>query len=264
MVLKANELLKAVLSISPWVDCNNTVDKIIDGNPDKVLGKVLVVWRCSVETLNIAIREGYDGIIVHEPTYYFHENEAEELAALPDDSPKKETALLKQRMIRENDLVIIRIHDTWDAREEVGIAATWAKSLGLANCVFRAEPMDCERRYDINPTTAGALLETVKKAVSAYQLPLPVLYGDANQAVSRVGIGAGCIADIETYIKMGCDVGICCDDGTSYWQDISFAIDRKFPVIRVSHAAAEEAGIRIMANWIQDRFGIEAVYMQEV
>jgi len=262
-IMTANELLNRILDLSPWVDREKTVDKIIDGSPDKELKKIMVVWRCSMDTLDIAIKGNYDGIIVHEPTYYFHENEAIQLAALPDGSPKKETAQEKQRMIRDNDLVVIRIHDCWDSRGENGITASWAKSLGLSNYVQKAMPPDCECRYDMAPTTAGALLNTVKEAVGSFQFPEPVLFGDPNQVVTRVGVGAGCITNLEQFIKMGCDIAIGCDDGISYWQDISFAIDCGLLVIRVSHAAAEEAGIQALANWIQEEFDIITMYTQE-
>jgi putative NIF3 family GTP cyclohydrolase 1 type 2 len=114
------------------------------------------------------------------------------------------------------------------------------------------------------PTAAGVFLETVRSAAKGCQAQAPALFGNPDQTVSRVGIGAGCIADLERFIGMGCDIAITCDDGISYWRDIAFALDRGFPVIRVSHAAAEEAGIRAMAGWIQDEYAIETKYMQEM
>jgi len=261
--MKASELLNRILDLSPWVDRATTVDKIVEGNPDKELNKVLVVWRCSMETLHIAIREGYDGILVHEPTYYFHENEAAQLAAMPDDSPKKETAMLKQRLILDNDLVVMRVHDSCDSRDESGVAAIWAKSLGLTNRVHKSVPLDCECRYDMPPMKAGDLLEAAKKATVGFQIPGPVLFGDPEQMVSKIGVGAGCITNLELFIKMGCDIAVTCDDGVGYWENISFAIDRGFPVIRVSHAASEEEGIKAMGAWVQEQFGIKTTYMQE-
>ena len=245
------------------MDRTSTLDRIIDGDKNKELKKVLVAWRCTFETLNTAIQEGYDGILVHEPTYFLHADEVESLTALPDDSPRKITAARKQLLIQENDLVVIRIHDSWDPRDEIGVAASWAKSLGLNNLVFKSQPMDCECRYDIAPTTAGAFLEIVKAAVKGYQIPEPCLFGSPEQTISRVGLGAGCIANVEVFIKMGCDIAIVCNDGLWYWQDITFALDRGFPVIQVSHAAAEEAGIQALAVWVQNTFGIESTYIQE-
>jgi putative NIF3 family GTP cyclohydrolase 1 type 2 len=261
--VKAHELLTRILDASPWVDRETTVDRIVDGRPGKELNKVLAVWRCSADTLETAIREGYDGILVHEPTYYFHRDEAKNLAAMPEGSPKKETARHKQEFIRKHDLTVIRIHDAWDSRDGIGVAASWAKSLGLTNRVYKSEPPDCECRYDIKPVAAGMFLETVRDAVKGYQIPAPVLFGDPAQSVSRVGVGAGCIASLERFIQMGCDIAIVCDDGLWYWADIAFALDRDFPVIRVSHAASEEAGIRSLAEWVQAEFGIMATYIRE-
>jgi len=261
--MKAHELLTRILDASPWVDRETTVDKIIDGDPEKELNKVLVVWRCTAETLKIAVRDGYDGILVHEPTYYFHTRETERLAALPEGSPKKETAEKKQRIIRENGLVVIRIHDSWHSQDEIGVAASWAKSIGLTNRTFKSIPPDCECRYDIPLVSAGDLLVKVREAAAGYQIPEPVLYGDPKQIVSRVGAGAGCIGKLELYINMGCDIAIVCDDGLWYWEDITFAIDRGFPVIRAAHAATEEAGICALAQWVHKEFGIETAYRQE-
>jgi putative NIF3 family GTP cyclohydrolase 1 type 2 len=261
--MTAGKLLKSILEDSPWVDVEDTVDALIDGRPDKELNKVLVVWRCSMETLETTVRERYDGIIVHEPTYYFHRNEAKNLAALPDGSHKKETALRKQSIIREHDLVVMRVHDSWDPRDDIGVAASWAKSLGLTQRVHKAQPPDCECRYDTAPVKAGELLETVREAVKGYQIPHPVLYGDPERTIERIGLGAGCIAKIERFIDMGCDIAIVCDDGFWYWEDISFALDRGFPVIAVAHAATEEAGMQALAAWIQSKFGITTTYVQE-
>ena len=261
--MKAIDFLNGVLERSPWVSRDNTVDRIIDGRPEKELRKLLVVWRCGPGAVEAAVRGGYDGIVTHEPTYYFHMDEVKQLAAMPGESPKKRYATRKRRLILDNDLTIIRIHDSWDSREKIGIAASWADSLGLKNLAYRSEPMSCECRYDIPPTTAGKLLETVREAVKGYQAQEPFLFGDCDKEVARVGVGAGCIGDLECYIDMGCDIAIVCDDGISYWRDIAFALDYGFPVIRVSHAASEEAGIQALSGWIKDEFGIETEYARE-
>ena len=107
------------------------------------------------------------------------------------------------------------------------------------------------------------MLEVVKNAVNEYQIQKPALFGDLTKTVASVGVGAGCIANLERFMEMGCDMAIVCDDGIGYWCDLAFALDCGFPVIRVSHAASEEAGIQALAKWISARYGIETAYRRE-
>jgi putative NIF3 family GTP cyclohydrolase 1 type 2 len=81
--MKAEALLSRILDESPWVDRANTVDAIVDGRSDKELRKILVVWRCGNDAMETAINGDYDGIVVHEPTYFFHRNEVAQLKAMP-------------------------------------------------------------------------------------------------------------------------------------------------------------------------------------
>ena len=68
-------------------------------------------------------------------------------------------------------------------------------------------------------TTAGAVLETVNNAVSEYQIQRPAFYGDLTKTMASVGVGAGCITNLERFKNMGCDIAVVC---------VFVMIDRQF------------------------------------
>ena len=80
--------------------------------------------------------------------------------------------------------------------------------------------------------------------------------------MSKVGIGTGCICDINTFIDMGCDVSVTCDDGATYWSRVQPAEDMGHPVIRVNHGTSEEPGMMALANYINENLpGVEAEHL---
>ncbi|MBC8079802.1 MAG: hypothetical protein H7X86_05630 [Gorillibacterium sp.] len=88
------------------------------------------------------------------------------------------------------------------------------------------------------------------------------MIGDENTIVSKVGIGTGCLCNISTFMDMGCDVSIVCDDGASYWSDLKFAMDAGHTVIRVNHGTSEELGMITMTEYINSQLDpIKAQYL---
>ena len=251
--MKAHELLSHFLNQSPWIDPATTVDRIIIGDANKNIGKLLVVWQPSLEAVTYAAAGGYDAIMTHEPTFYFHKDELACVDALPDASARKQTALKKRRIIEDAGLTVIRNHDVWDRFPHIGIPYAWAKRLGLPDEPSATIFSEMQHQYAVAPITAAAfaarMAERLKTPPGQVQL-----FGDGGKVITSVGIGTGCCCKIDRFAEMGCDAAIVCDDGTSYWSDLSLAIDMGMPVIRVFHATSEDDGIRRLAEYLRQHF----------
>jgi len=86
--------------------------------------------------------------------------------------------------------------------------------------------------------------------------------GDPSQKISRVGIGTGCCCNIRTFIEMGCDCSVVCDDGSCYWSEIQRAKEIGHPVIRVNHGTSEEPGMVTLTNYINTQMkGLSAEHL---
>ena len=250
--MKARELLDYFLSKAPWVDPENTVDKIIIGNPDKEISKILVVWQPSLATVRYAADNGYDAIMTHEPTFYIHRDELSTLESLPGNSVKKKIALEKKRLIESADLVVIRNHDVWDRFPQKGIPWAWAALMGLEGIPDGVAWEGYQHAYAIQPTSAMQFALQMKD-----RLPRKgemQFFGVGEKTVSRIGIGTGYACDLEYYYGMGCDCVVVCDDSFLHWRDIAPAVDMGIPVIRVFHSTSEDPGISWLAEYMRHEF----------
>lgn len=255
--MKAVDLLNDLIS-SSGRRLDDTVDKIITGDGSKDVTKVLTAWICGLSAVKAAIAGGFDAIITHEPTFYFHRHELENVSALEDGSFMKETALLKKKLLDDSGIVVIRVHDSWDIRPVYGMADAWAAKLGFGvPVVFGSDGF--QRRYDIEPTTLDDLAKRVASRTSAYGEPLVQVIGDGGRIVSRICIGPGYASTVQIGREMDCDVNIMCDDGSLFWMDIQCAVDMGYPVIRVNHGTSEEPGSKKIAEYINEHYaGITA------
>ena len=253
--MKASEILRHFLSQANWISLENTVDKIIVGDPDKEIRRALVTWVSSFRAVRAAVDKGVDMLITHEPTFYKHANElsAEGRTQIGEE---------KRRFIERTGLVVLRNHDCWDRWPDCGIPWAWARFLELPGKPVAFGDSGYQHRYDIDPIPVGELARRIARKTALLNEPAVQLTGDASTIVSRVGIGTGCGCSIPVYLEMGCDVSVVCDDGSCYWREIQRAEDMGHPVIRVNHGTSEEPGMESLTRYINEHLsGVEAEHL---
>jgi len=259
--MKASEILNYFLDLGDWVDRSNTVDKIIIGDPKKEISKILVSLYPDIKAIKYAIDNGFDMLITHEPTFWFHANELENVLAM-EDSPRKKACLDKMKLINDNGLVILRNHDVWDRMPRYGIPWAWADFLDIEGEPAAIGAAGYQHRYDIQPVSLDAFARAVALRTAAIGEPAVQVIGDGKRIISKIGIGTGCCCVLEAFIEMGCDAAIVTDDGFIYWRDIEYAMDIDFPLIRVNHATSEEAGMITLTQYINENLsGVKAVHL---
>jgi len=253
--MKASEILHHFLSQADWIQPERTVDKIIVGDPDREVQRILVSWISSLKSLKVAVDKKVDMFITHEPTFYEHANELEAIDRTTFGPEKK-------RFIEEAGFVILRNHDCWDRWPECGIPWAWAQFLGLPGQPVTFGHSGYQHRYDIDPVPVGELARRIAGKTVLIGEPAVQLTGDPETVVSKIGIGTGCGCNIPTYIDMGCDVSVVCDDGSCYWREIQCAEDMGHPVIRVNHGTSEEPGMVTLTQYINENFpGVQAEHL---
>ena len=244
--MNAKGILEAYAALAPWLK-GDTVDRVIFGDPDKEIRKLLVTWQVSSAAVEYAAANGYGAIMTHEPTFWFHRDEWDNVSALPEGSHKKAAALRKASLLEGYGITVLRNHDAWDAMPEFGIPWAWARHLGLSG------PTDTRNlamlhRYDIEPAALSELAARIGERTASFADAPPTFFGRADSIVRALGIGTGCITTLEDFLDMGCDAVVACDDGSCYWHDTAWALESGIGVIRVSHFASEEAGMKSLSE----------------
>lgn len=248
--MTTNEIREHFLSHAPWVDRENTVDRIILGDAHKEIKRVLVTWMSTLPAVQYAIDHGFDLLMTHEPTFWIHANEAETLDRGGDSAPRLAAAAIKRSLIEQSGLVVVRNHDVWDRFPAVGIPFALARHLGVQGEPVATGNRGYQLAYDIAPETADSLARRFAACTAPLGEPVLQLFGDESKTISRLGIGTGCCCSPDVFLEMGCDCAVVCDDGAWYWRDVAWAIEAGLPLIRMGHGTSEEPGMATLAEYI--------------
>lgn len=260
--MKADDIRKHFLSAANWVDPEDTVDRIIVGDPGIEVNRALVTWISSFHAVKEAARRGCQMLITHEPTFWVHADEVETVRQWDPGSIKRELAERKHRYIEEHGFVVLRIHDAWDGMPEIGIPWAWARHLELGGEPAAVSEGSYQQRYDIAPVSLDEFARRVAARTALLGEPAVQVMGGADQIVSKVGIGTGCYCEVARFQEMGCDVSIVCDDAAWYWGDLQRAADNGHAVVRVNHGVTEEPGMVTLAAYINEALpGVEADHL---
>ncbi len=251
--MMGKDILDHFLSRSDWVDGENTVDRVIVGDPELDSSSCLVTWMPSLSALRTMHGKGIPLMICHEPVFWNHHDQS------PGSSPQSSRKL---NYIQDRELTIVRIHDCWDRWPEAGIPFAWARFLGIGTKPAKIGANGYQHRYDIKGIGLREFALKVADRCSTIGEPVIQVTGDPGTEISRVGIGTGCACDINIYLEMGCDCSVVCDDGSSYWAGIQMAKDMEHPVIRVNHGTSEEPGMISLTGYVNENLeGLNAIHL---
>ncbi|HME56356.1 MAG TPA: Nif3-like dinuclear metal center hexameric protein [Candidatus Lokiarchaeia archaeon] len=260
--MKAIELLDHFQKIGTWVNWNGKeADKFLFGDPDTEVKAIGVAWMPSLANLKQAEEMGCNVFITHEPLYAGFANEYGVYSAnnvlLEEDDPWIE----KGKWLEEQNMVVLRCHDTWDDYPGIGIHGAWAKFLG-----FEEKPVNHAKFYEVHeilPTSLDDFGRRILKRVRTLGQDAVLVVGDSGKEVTRVALGTGAITNYRTMHDLGGDVLLLTDDGTRLWESAQWSEDVGIPLIIVNHATSEEPGIRELARYLQSTFLHVPVYAIE-
>lgn len=222
----------------------DTVDRVIYGDPDREISAIAVAWMPYQATIQQALDLGANVLVTHEPTFYIHRDLRDENATGPEVDRKR-------AWLDEQDITIIRCHDVWDAIPDIGIPYAWGEFLELG------KPSNSERYYnvyDIDPQPAGTFARHIAARTAKLGQPTIGFYGDPDREIRTVGLGTGCISQSWEMRRLGADLAISVDDVVRAWIDGEMSQDTGYPLIVVNHCVSEEPGIAKLAEYIDTTF----------
>jgi len=261
--MTANDILRHLFPLCPWVNPDTIWDRVISGDGDKPIARTLVAWQSTQKAIAHAIAGGFDLLITHEPTYWgysdAHERELHFLSH-PDDYRLPDEKL---RLLHESGLVVLRLHDTWDRFPVHGVPYAWARHLGFCAPPSAVSDDGYLLAFDVPEQPARQYAAGIARACALLGEPAVQFVGSDTAPVRRIGVGTGCVCDPQAFWRMGCDLCVTTDDGLWYWGPLSCAIDLDAPVVRVNHRTSEEPGMQSLAAYLRNTLQMQAEYFYE-
>ena len=225
----------------PWRA--ETVDTFKAGNPDTAVKGIVTSFSATLDVMQRGVASGMNLFIVHEPTFYNHQDSVKDLAGDP-------VYTAKQNYIDKHGLVVWRFHDHWHARQPDGIFEGMTEALGWEK--FR----DAENRrmFAIPAATLESLAKDIQKRLKIRTMRV---MGDPQLKVSRVGMSPG-FGDargvMRTIERPDLDALIIGEsrewEGVEYMRD-ALTLGQKKGLLILGHVPSEESGMKECARWLK-------------
>jgi putative NIF3 family GTP cyclohydrolase 1 type 2 len=224
----------------PWR--TQTVDTFKTGNPETIVTGIATSFGGTLDVLRRAAASGKNFIVVHEPTFYSHQDETKDL--------NSEIYRAKQDFIDKHKLVVFRFHDHWHAHRPDGVVTGVIEELGWDKYRSQENP----RRYVVPATTLAKLAGDIRDRMKIKALRV---IGDPQLPVSRLTFSPGYTTlPVFTRAFDAEDVDVLVMGETQEWTGVELARDsvtlgRKKGLIILGHVPSEEAGMKECAKWLK-------------
>lgn len=247
--LSAREVFAAIKTSSglPW-DPNPTDDRIIYGDPSTPITGIATSFFSSMEVLRAAKAAGLNYIIPHEASFYERYDDFAE-SALPDSDP---VLTAKKRFVRENNMVIQRMHGHAHAMPGDFIATGLLRRLGWLDRKIESETGTVCR---LPTAPAVEIGRHIKRSCGRRTLRM---FGDPDQPVTTISLSSGMPGEnrqIQQMETAGVDAVFLGEvrepEVLGYAQDL--AASRPMVVYLVGHTS-EDFGMELAAEWTQAVF----------
>lgn len=225
----------------PW--SYETVDTFKSGNPEDVVTGVAVCMFADMKVLKQAVANKCNLIIVHEPTFYSHQDETKSL----ENDPVFEGKL---KYINENKLIIWRFHDHWHRTTADGIYVGMIEKLGWSH--NQTDSSMLRFRFD---------KQKLSDFISHLKLTFPGssfrVVGNPDMIVTNVAFSAGAPGS-GTHLKLlrEKNIDLLIAGEAPEWETYQYAYDAQLQgknkaVIFLGHAVSETAGMNYCARWLK-------------
>ena len=267
-MISAQQLLERIqknLGV-PWQSqrSDGFSDGVLVGTADTTVTGVVTTFTPTLDVLRKAAASGKNTVICREAPFYsrgeraplFWRNGPAPSKELVDNDP---VCRAKQEFISQNNLVVIRFFDNWDARENDG------QLRGLARALDWEQSHIAQRNgsADYHPNNVYFLLPKtslngiVQNAKEKLKIRCPRVIGDPSSVVQKVALTHGLllVADAERILRdPGVDAVIAGDavewEAAPYFQDLVTA-KRAKGLVLLGEQASEEPGCGEMAEWLR-------------
>jgi len=239
-------------------------DGILLGKPEATVIGIVTTYTPSLQVLKRAADSGKNTIICREAPFYSRGERAPLFWRNGPAPPKQMTdndaiCIAKRDFIAQNNLVIIRFFDNWDARASDGQLRGLARALGWDQ--FHTAGRSGADRYDpenvyfqLPATSLNGLAETLQEKL---KIKAVRVIGAANSTVRKVALTHGLllVADAERILtEPSVDAVIAGDavewEAAPYFQDLVTAGKTK-GLLLIGDEASEDPRSGEVAAWLK-------------
>lgn len=215
-----------------------TVDTFKAGNPDTEVTGITTTGMATFDLLKRVAPTGRNFVIAHEPTFYNHVDQTQNLEADP-------IYQAKQQFIRQHNLVVFRFHDHAHALTPDPLIVGSARMLGLTQYASPTEP----RIFVVPETTLGALATDIARRLDARAVRV---IGSPELKVKRImlGPGSGVPALAPTFdVSIGGETNE--SGGNAEYVLDAAAVGQGRGMILLGHMMSEDWGMQEVATWLK-------------
>ena len=249
--MKAKELMAELFQ---WADADishyeKTCDTLKAGDPDRELHRVAVAMFGTVDIIRQAHAWGADLLLVHEPLFYNHWDEA-----FP--APVAEA---KEKLLRDSGMTVYRYHDHPHYRQPDMICAGELEFLGLTG-KFENRAWAVNRITLDVPITPAQLVRRMHRKL---HIDHPRLAGAADLPMTKISLCFGTPGGVfeelqDSEIEMVL-TGEACEWALAEYARDAAALGFRKALIVMGHIGSERDGMRLLTDYLQEKYPVFTV-----
>ncbi len=233
---------------------SKTCDTLKAGDPNKEIKKVAITMFATVDTVKKAKEWGADMLIVHEPTYYDHYEEIQELPVVAQ----------KRKLIENSGITIYRYHDYMHGRSVDQIPEGELYYLGLKG---KVEKTPYSASYMFTSDTPITALELANKMEKELGIKRVRIAGSRDKKSTKIAL---CFGTPGGVFELLCDenvemvlTGEACEWKLAEYARDADALGMNKTLIVMGHIGSERDGMRLLAKRISEKYTeLEACYIE--
>ncbi|MGZ3927608.1 MAG: Nif3-like dinuclear metal center hexameric protein [Mucilaginibacter sp.] len=231
-----------------------TVDTLKSGSPATIVTGIVTTMFATIEVIRKTIALGANFIIVHEPTFYNHEDKTDWLK-------NDDVYQYKIDLLNKHNIAVWRNHDYIHSIKPDGVTKGVLAQLGWQQYADHNMP-------NILTMPAISLKDIIGHAKQKLHIEKVRYIGDPAQICTKVLFipgAAGGTLQIQSAGKIKPDVLICGE--IQEWETAEYIRDArakgdKISLIVLGHIASEEPGSEFMLQWVKEHVpGIKATHI---
>ena len=228
----------------PWQ--KETVDTFKAGDPDTRVTGIAVTMMATYDVLERAAASGKNLVITHEPTFYNHLDQFEEIPQKGNDP------VLAQKLafIKEHHMVVWRFHDHWHRRSPDGIEAGMIHALGWEAFQDKEHPYF----FTIPETTLEKLAADLKTRLLLHTMRV---VGDPKMKLTRIALSPGAAGMTREIGALQLpEIQLLITGESREWETVEYAADavsekKNKALIVLGHIPSEQAGMEECTRWLK-------------
>ena len=251
----AARVIESVIRQTASAQVQNTVDVFKTGDPTTPVTGIITTMFATIDVLKKAVAMNCNLIICHEPVFYNHRDEINQLQ-------NNQVYLEKRQFIDENKLVIWRFHDYIHRIKPDAINYGMTIKLGWQKYVTGNN----SDMYVLPETTLKDLLQSLKKIFPKNAFNV---VGDPAMKLTKVMFSAGAPGSNDHFSMLeDKNVDVVIAGEALQWETYEYVRDavsegRKKAIIFLGHITSEEAGMEYCAQWLKGFIKDIPVYFVE-